>query len=88
MKLNRNEKALLLKWGHPKSDLPQIEKALQKSITNYKCNGTTISREEAIQILGKTVFLSGISRSAFHFTAMRQNNEGKSVYFDSSRLFK
>jgi hypothetical protein len=46
-----------------------------------------ISQEKALEILGREEYLSGISRSAFHWSAVRDNN-GETVYFDSSKLFE
>lgn len=88
MKLTEADKEMLLEWGHPESDLPQIEEALKKSKTKYETGGAAISREEAVSLLGRETYLSGISRSAFHYTACRQTPDGKVVYFDSSNLFR
>ena len=46
-----------------------------------------ITRDEAVTRLGRLDYLSGIARSAFHFTAMRITEDGKVILFDSSRLF-
>ena len=86
--LSQADKALLLSWGHPESDFAQIEQAMQKSKTTYKMDCKPISREKAIEVLGREAYLSGISRSAFHFTAARQTQDGKVVLFDSSKLFR
>lgn len=70
-------------------DKEQIKRALK--CTKYKLCGdyttTSISRKKAIEILGKEMFVSGLERSAFHWTAAR-TNEDKTVLFDSSSLFK
>ena len=72
-----------------KEDKEQIKRALK--CTKYKLCGdyttTPISRKEAIEILGKELFVSGLERSSFHWTAAR-TNEDKTVLFDSSELFK
>jgi hypothetical protein len=86
MKLTSQDQVLLIKYGHPKSDFRQIERALNK--TTYETNGKKITREEAINILGTETYLSGISRSAFHWSAFRENEKGQGVYFNSSQLFK
>lgn len=88
MKLNKEDKALLTIWGYSEEEFSQIEDALQKRMTKYELVDTTISREKAIRILGREVFISGIARSAFHYTAARQTADGQIVYFDSSKLFK
>lgn len=87
MKLTAEDKQHLIEWGYSERDLPQIEEAIQKNKTIYKMGGTCISREEAIAILGRLDYLSGIARSAFHFSAARTGNDGRVVIFDSSRLF-
>jgi len=70
-------------------DKEQIKRVLK--CTKYKLCGdyttTPISRKEAIEILGKEMFVSGLERSSFHWTAAR-TNEDKTVLFDSSDLFK
>ena len=91
MKLTVSDKKLLTNWGHPERDFAQIEEAMQKSKTKYKLGSRHVSREKAIQLLGREIYLSGISRSAFHFTAAREvpnSTSGEVVYFDSAALFK
>ena len=42
-----------------------------------------------IEILGREAYLSGTSRSAFHWSCVRETDKiGVLIYFDSSRLFK
>ena len=88
MKLSSEDKILLLRWGYHTKDFPQIEAALQARNTKYTMDGQTISQATAIAVLGREQFLSGISRSAFHTTAAREKENGKTVFFDSSHLFK
>lgn len=83
MKLTRSDKQLLKEWGFLDEDMRQIEMAMNERITTYELNNNQISRDKVIEILGKEQYLSGISRSAFHWSAMRE-----SIYFDSSKLFK
>lgn len=48
-----------------------------------------ISASKALELLGQETFLSGISRSAFHWNCSRDiAGSDKRVSFDSSRLFK
>lgn len=86
MKLTKEDKELLLKWGHRKEDLDQIEKATTK--TEYELENEKITLTEVLQVLDRETYLSGISRSAFHWSACRENEKGQKVYFDSSKLFK
>lgn len=88
MKLTADDKKMLQEWGHPERDFQQIEKAFQKSKTKYKLGSMPISREEAISLLGQKQYLSGIARSAFHYTAVGETPDGRFVYFDSSNLFR
>ena len=86
MFLTEEDKRQLLKWGHKETDIPQVEEATSKTI--YILNDVRISRKEAIQLLGRNNYLSGISRSAFHYTACRVTTDGKSIIFDSHKLFQ
>lgn len=88
MKLTNQDKMLLRGMGHDDKDFPQIEEAMRKYYTTYDLDGETISREQAIALLGREAYLSGISRSAFHYTAARSTDDGRVVGFDSSKLFK
>ena len=88
LKLTSDDKSLLLHWGYQAADFPQIEAALLARNTKYSVDGQTISQAKAIAILGQEQFLASISRSAFHATAARETKDGKTVLFDSSRLFK
>lgn len=96
MKLTNCEKEILIELGHSEEDLEQIQKAMDSRCTKYEyChNGSekSISREKAYELLGMRKFLSGISRSAFCWSAVRyidDNCEEKGyIYFDSSNLFK
>lgn len=62
--------------------------AMHKRYTTYELDGEAISREQAIAILGRETYLSGISRSAFHYTTARKTDDGRTVYFDSTKLFR
>ena len=75
-------------------DMRQLEEAAD--VTTYElcdadCRNVIrkISRETAIRRLGRETWLSGLVRSAFHWTATRQTADGKNyIMFDSRRLFK
>lgn len=75
-------------------DLRQIEEAAD--VTKYKLfegkrDCGMITRDEAIKLVGREMWLSGLSRSAFHWTAYRQvldNPDGGLVMFDSKKLFR
>lgn len=93
MKLTEEDKQLLRKLGHPDADFPQIEEAMQTKYTKYDYQGKRISREKAIELLGRRKYICGLSRSAFHWSAVQHvsENDGSEddvVGFDSHNLFK
>lgn len=80
-------------WGEDERSIAQIDRAVTKTIyeklifEDGQDKSVRISRLEAKQILGNEQFLSGLSRSAFHWDAVRTAENGTKVYFDSSKLF-
>ena len=54
---------------------------------NGKHKKTKISRASAIRILGRQMWLNGLVRSAFHWTACREAGPRRQVWFDSRELF-
>lgn len=92
MKLTLEDKELLRQWGNSDLDIQQISEAI--SLTTYTAysagseRGRKISANTAVKILGRTAFLSGIGRSAFHFDSVRRNTDGTEVSFDSRKLFE
>lgn len=89
MKLTEADRILLKKWGYSNEDIPQIEKAIGVSkyyLYKNQEDSTPISSPKALKLLGKEKFLSGIARSAFHYSALRENNNVQ-ILFDSKRLF-
>lgn len=88
MKLTNEDKKLLISWGFLEKDFAQIQTAFGKRMTTYECGNVQIPREEALKVLGRERYLSGIARSAFHWSAVRDGEKGQEIYFNSSRLFK
>lgn len=86
MKLTSNDKELLKEWGYKDNDMGQIEEATRRTI--YKMDGEKISTKKALEELGREEYLSGISRSAFHWSSARNSKNEKTVFFDSSKLFE
>ena len=89
--LTDEDKRTLRKFGYPKSDFKQIEEAANRSTYSIESDTKpkTINVWEAIDLLGREKFLSGIGRSAFHWDCRRENPDtGVSVDFDSSVLFR
>ncbi len=91
-KLSKEHQEIILNFGYPERDLAQIEKALKYTdfelYDQSKTEDEKITIDKAIEILGEELFLSGICRSAFHWSATREIKKGQKVYFNSSRLFK
>ena len=92
-RVNEEEKKYLVeKCGHREEDLRQIGMAYYA--TNYEFNCTNkvgvckVSAETARDLLGFEEFWSGLSRSAFHSSAVRDIDDDRYVYFDTSRLFQ
>ena len=85
MVLSKKEKQQLLNWGYKPEDIPCIEEAINNGmefITLFP-NGEDrnhITPEGAKRILGTEAFLSGVGRSTFHSTAIRENGK-RQVYF-------
>lgn len=89
MKLTKKQKELILQWGYKEKEFNQIERASEctrYTVVNRK-EEYDITREEVIKLLGEREFLSGLCRSAFHWSACRCVN-GHQIIFDSSRLFR
>ena len=84
--LSEQDIKVLKALNYSNSDIIQIDKSVTK--TNYTLDNKRISHKEARIILGNDKFLSGIARSAFHFTAAREANNKKLILFNSSKLFK
>ena len=70
-------------------DFKQIQRVLRHTKYFKFENGKTtrISADTAISILGENAFWSGVSRSAFHWSAERRADAGTHILFDSSAFF-
>jgi len=95
MKLTEKDEAALLEMNVPAEDIPQIQEAALSKYTRYELykngedKGKSISRDEVIRLLGRKEWLSGLSRSAFHFSAVRNIEDSVSfVLFDSRKYFE
>ena len=87
MKLTKKDKEYLYNIGHSMEDVHHIEQCIR--YTKYKDeNGKLISRKTAIEKLGRETWLNGVSRSSFHWSAYKQNEDDtQGVYFDSRDYF-
>lgn len=91
MQLNEQDKALLLRWGYPESELKQIQDACNEAritLTNDLGKKRRITAKVAARVLWREQFLSGISRAAFHCDATRVTPEGMGVHFDLSHWWR
>lgn len=79
MKLTAEDEAVLLGMGHPKQDIPQLKDATRKATIKYR--NEKISHERAVELLGRRTYLTGISRCAFHASAVRETPDGETVDF-------
>lgn len=95
MKLTKQDKELLVRWGERPDDIAQIGRASKSNILELKLKDLETDKEkkigqrEAIKILGRETFLSGLSRAAFHWSSSRKSEDEKfGVSFYCGKLFK
>lgn len=95
MKLTKQDKELLASWGERSNDIAQIERASKSDILELKLENLEtgkrrkIGQKEAIKILGRETFLSGLSRAAFHYSSSRNSEDDKfRISFYCGKLFK
>jgi hypothetical protein len=93
--LTAKDKSLLKEWGYLDEDMAQIEEGANVGRITFTYKGRTyeheITPQRAIRIIGREQFLSGLSRSAFHWSAIRYRNDNDKngyVYFDMHKLFE
>ena len=86
MELTKKDKEQLLKWGYLEEDFPQIQRAIDNGkIESFsrKDLWKRITPETALKMIGRTEFLSGVSRAAFHVSAERRGkNKYARLYFE------
>lgn len=79
LKFTQQDEQHFLKLGHPQSDMRQLKAAFREvrlELYDYKMKeNRKIKRAEAIEILGREVFLNCISRCAFHATTSANNKD-------------
>lgn len=88
MKLTNKDKDILRGFGYKDKDFKQIEMATLKKYTVYKLNNKKVQLEKVLEMMDRKEYLSGIARSAFHWSSVRFTSNEEEVYFDSSKLFK
>ncbi len=86
MVLTQKDKEYLLDLRHEMRGLGQLKEAVNETV--YTLNGNEITAEKTRELFGKENFLSGFSRSAFHWSTSREiDGSNKVVEFDSSSPF-
>lgn len=85
-KLTFEDKELLRTWGYEDREFKQIENCANNGeYFHLKGNRSyAICLKTALKKLGCKKFLSGLSRSAFHWSAVREYNDYK-VLFDMGK---
>ena len=87
MKLTKADRDFIRRnfWESEQS-IDQIERCIDR--TKFTLDGKKIPTARAIAMLGREKFLTGMDRSAFHYTTVMETEDGQMIYFDSSRFFK
>lgn len=94
MKLTEEDKQILRSWNYTEQNIEQIKRFLGKTVYKFVDdeNGTSerISATKASELLDRKDFLSGLARSTFHWTAVRElpNNENAHVFFNSGNYWR
>lgn len=75
MKLSESDLTLLREWGEREDDIEYIKKMFPR-MRYYRYNPTTndeerITAEQAYELLGQKIFMSGIDRATYHRSASR-----------------
>ena len=93
MKLTKRDKEFLrTEYYEDDKSIEQIERAISKTVfilcdQNQKAL-KKIGIRKVIELLGREEFLSGMDRSAFHWSSYRVAADEKyGIYFDSSASF-
>lgn len=93
MRWRKDDSELLQSWGYSQEDIKQIKEARKFLILTTQDNlhddkEIKISKDKAIELLGRETFLSGLARASFHWTSARRNDKDEQVFFDCGRMFK
>ena len=93
MKLTNKDKNYLIAIGYLTEDLNEIENATRTMFLEMFSNNdenipdVRINQKQAITLLGREAFLSGVARATFHSTAIRvcTSTPNMSVYFERKK---
>lgn len=83
MKLTKADKEYFIDAGYLEEDLEQIEYCMNKCKYELE-DGKKVSRKYVLENMDRREWLSGIGRSAFHWSAARETYNGYIVLFDRS----
>jgi hypothetical protein len=84
MKLTNKDKDLLIKRGYRNDDLTEIENSRFRFEMFWGTNAIQITQKQALKLLGREDFISGIARATFHSTSVRNIKDfgdDSGVYF-------
>ena len=90
MRLTNKDKNYLISIGYTNEDFSAIENATKNIkysllfISDNKKQEIKLNQKQAIGMLGRKTFLSGIGRATFHYSAVRSNEElpNIKIYFN------
>ena len=90
MKLTENDKLYLLSIGYLNEDFADIETSVKyirctMTFANVDCSPIKVSHKQAMAILGRETYLSGIGRATFHSSAIRNSDSihNAEIYFSN-----
>lgn len=85
MKLTEQDKQILRDFGHPESDMRQLNEAARRCKYTDEHN-KRISTEKVIGMIGRKAWLAGLSRAAYHATASQGEYGQNHVSFDCWKM--
>lgn len=89
MKLTNKDKKYLIAIGYSDNDLTAIEDAIRNIRYDvFDSIPINITQKEAIRLLGREEYLSGVARATFHSSAVRyhQTMNNVEVYFTRTKF--
>ena len=92
MKLTNKDKDLLIKRGYQSFEMSEIENSRFSYEMFWNTNGLQsaiqVTQKQAIKLLGREEFISGIARATYHDTAVRyikDFSDGSGIYFKNKK---
>lgn len=87
MKLLKSDIEYFKKCGYLDRDIPQIKEAIKVMVYTNE-NDKRVSRKYVLENMDRETWLSGIGRASFHWSSARETYDGKTIFFDASKLFE